>query len=178
VIANLGQDPVPGRDKTADGWLLLVENSLISRRPLTLVPYGNFFAGFDRPQALARAAGTGGVLFNTGINFESDGLTGYPTLDDTARDSWGGAVGVEYLFDLDRQIVVEAAAVRRDPGAGELDPGDEYAFGVRFQQPVTNAWIVRFDAMYGWREDGRDPVGAVLPRNDVYGARFELRRKF
>lgn len=178
VIGNLGQEPAPGFDQTADGVLLLVESSLITSRPQTLVPYLNLFAGFDRPQALARAAGTGGVLFNTGINFESDGLTGYPTLDDRGHDAFGGAVGVQYLFDLDRQLVLEAAAVVRNPGSGEVDPGDEIAVGIRFQQPVSNAWIVRADAMYGLRDDGEDAFELPIARDDVYGARLEIRRKF
>jgi hypothetical protein len=142
------------------------------------VPYLNLFVGVDTPQALARAAGTGGVLVNTGINFESDGLTGFPTLDDRGHDSFGGAVGVEYLFDLDRQIVFEAAAVGRMTDRGAVDPGDEYALGFRFQQPISNAWIVRFDAMHGWRQDGQDLAGNPIERENVFGARLEIRRKF
>lgn len=163
VIGNFGQKGIGGL-KTADGVLVLVENSFFKSNPVTLVPYLNLFAGFDSPQSLARAADSGGVLRNTGINFESDGLTRYPTLDATARESYGGAFGVEYLFSLDRQIVFEAAVVER---MNDNPLGAEYAFGARYQHPITNAWIVRFDAMKGWRE-GRD---------DVYGARVEIRRK-
>ncbi|MEQ1902986.1 MAG: hypothetical protein ABL888_02215, partial [Pirellulaceae bacterium] len=79
VIANAGQDSTNGN--TADGVLLLSENSLITRNPYSRVPYLNFFAGFDRPQSAARAVQSGGVLRNTGILFETDVLTGYPTLD-------------------------------------------------------------------------------------------------
>lgn len=172
LIGNFGQDGRSGT-KTADGVLLLVENSFLPRLipPIfpnvteqNLVPYLNLFAGFDTPQSLARAAGSGGVLRNTGINFETDGLTGYPTLDARGHDSWGGAAGVEYLFQLDRQIVFEAAVVER---MGSSPLGSEYALGMRYQHPITNAWIVRFDAMHGWR-DGR---------RDVFGIRLELRRK-
>lgn len=168
LIGNFGQDAAI---KTADGILVLVENSLIPRRAwnalpsaANVVPYFNFFAGFDRPQPLARAADSGGVLKNTGINFESDGLTGYPTLDASAHDSYGGAVGLEYLFDLTRQIVFEAAVVER---MNDNPLGRQYAVGARYQHKVGNAWIVRLDAMRGWRE-GLD---------DVYGARLEIRRK-
>ena len=105
------------------------------------------------------------MLRNTGINFESDGLTGYPTLDATAHDSYGGALGVEYLFDLDRQIVVEAATVQR---RGDSTLGAEYAIGARYQHPFTKAWIIRLDAMKGWRQG----------QKDIYGVRVELRRKF
>ena len=165
VIGNFGQDPDPGFAKTADGVLLLLESSLITSKPSTLIPYFNLFAGWDSPQSLARAAGTGGVLRNTGINFETDGMTDYPTLDASGHDSWGGAVGVEYLFNLDRQIVVEAAAVER---MDDNPLGSEYAVGIRFQEPLNHAWILRVDAMAGWR-DGAE---------DVLGARLEIRRKF
>jgi hypothetical protein len=166
VITNLGQNPLPGVQKTAEGTLILIENSLISRRPLTLVPYLNLFAGFKKPQALARAADAGGVLKNVGINFETDGLTGFPLLDDRGNDSYGGALGIEYLFNLDRQIVVEVATVQRNKTVPGL--GAQYALGVRFQQPLDNAWILRMDAMRGFQEVGRDTVGV----------RIELRRKF
>lgn len=168
LIGNFGQSATV---KTADGLLVLIENSLVPRRgwnavpaPVNLVPYFNFFAGFDTPQSLARAADSGGVLRNTGINFESDGLTRYPTLDASAHDSWGGALGVEYLFKLDRQIVFEGAVVQR---MGDSVLGSEYALGARYQHPISNAWIVRLDAMRGWREGLKD----------VLGARVELRRK-
>jgi hypothetical protein len=162
LIGNFGQS---GAVKTADGFLVLVENSFHRRDPGFLVPYANFFAGFDRPQSLARAAGTGGVLNNTGINFESDGLTGYPTLDGTAADSYGAAVGLEKLWGISRQVVVEGAVVQRMDSSPF---GNQYALGVRFQQPINNAWIFRADAMHGWRQG----------LNDVYGVRVELRRKF
>ena len=165
LIGNFGQDPVAGVDKTADGVLLLVENSLITSKPSTLIPYFNLFAGFDSPQSLARASGSGGVLRNTGINFETDGMTGFPTLDASGHDAWGGAFGVEYLFNLDRQIVVEAALV--EP-MDDNPKGSEYALGIRFQEPLTNAWILRADVMAGWR-DGQE---------DLLGARLEIRRKF
>lgn len=86
VIYNFNQDPGPRLAKTADGWLLL-ENSWISHKPLRLVPYANFFVGSKKPQSLARDFGAGGVLRNTGINFDTDGLTGFPKLDDTANDT-------------------------------------------------------------------------------------------
>jgi hypothetical protein len=162
VIGNFGQS---GAVKTANGLLLLVENSFHRRDPGFLVPYANFFAGFDRPQSLARAAGTGGVLNNTGINFESDGLTGYPTLDGSAAESWGAAVGLEKLWGISRQVVVEGAVVQR---MADSPFGNQYALGVRFQQPINNAWIFRADAMHGWRQG----------LNDVFGVRVELRRKF
>lgn len=176
LIGNFGQKGVGGV-KTADGVLLLVENSLVPRRhfgfnvssfnPLNFVPYFNLFAGFKTPQSLARTGDSGGVLRNTGLAFESDGLTGYPTLDPTAHDSYGGAVGVEYLFKLDRQIVFEAATVERRGNSNSV-LGSERSISARYQHPFTKVWILRLDAMKGWRQG----------RNDIFGARVELRRKF
>jgi hypothetical protein len=162
VIGNVGQQ---GPVKTADGVLLLLENSFLKSDPGFLVPYFNLFAGFNSPQPLARTADGGGVLKNTGINFESDGVTAYPTLDARAEDSWGAAVGLEKLWGISQQVVVEAAVVQRMDSS---TLGDQYALGVRFQRPLNNAWIFRADAMHGWRQ-GQD---------DVYGVRVELRRKF
>jgi hypothetical protein len=172
LIGNFGQKGVGGV-KTADGVLLLVENSLVPTRhfawstvnPLNFVPYLNLFAGFKSPQSLARGGDSGGVLRNTGLAFESDGLTGYPTLDARAQDSYGGAIGVEYLFQLDRQIVFEAATVQR---RGNSVLGSEHSIGARYQHPFTKVWILRLDAMKGWRQG----------RKDVFGARIEFRRKF
>jgi hypothetical protein len=162
LIGNFGQKAAV---KTANGLLVLVENSLITSRPLTFVPYLNLFAGFDTPQSLARAADAGGVLRNTGINFQTDGLTLFPTLDPFGHDSYGGAAGMEYLFNLDRQIVVEGTVVER---MRSNPMGAQYALGASFQQPINNAWIVRIDGMRGW----------LQRQKDIFGVRLELRRKF
>ena len=169
IIGNFGQK-ANGAAKTADGVLLLFESSLVrgsltTLNTLTMVPYLNLFAGFKHPQPLTRAADTGGVLKNTGINFETDGLTAYPTLTATANDAYGGAIGFENLFKLDQQLVVELA--RYQP-RGDNPSGSQTAFGVRFQRPITNVWIVRADAMRGW----------LTGQKDIYGVRLELRRKF
>lgn len=167
VIGNFGQKGIgSSHTKTADGVLLLIENSLITSKPSNVVPYFDFFAGFKSPQALARAADAGGALKNTGINFETDGVTAFPKLDDTARDSYGGALGLDYLFpDFSNQLVVEAAVVER---RGDNPLGNQYAIGARFQHRINHAWIIRFDAMKGW----------IQGQKDIYGARIELRRKF
>lgn len=169
VIANFGQDPGPGRQQTADGYLLLIENSLISSKPLTLVPYLNGWIGKDRPQSLARAAGAGGVLLNTGINFETDGITGFPKMDDTANNTYGAALGVEYLFDLKQQIVFEVAALDGYDDRGLAPSKDpELGFGVRYQRRLNHAWIFRTDAIVVDRSNA----------SDLSGVRVELRRKF
>lgn len=168
VISNFGQDDSLAA-KTADGTLLLLENSWITSLPLTLIPYFNFFYGDERPQSLAREGAAGGVLKNTGINFESDNLTGYPTLDATANNTAGGAIGLEYLFDLRSQIVVEVAAVIvHGDDATRIAKGDQFALGVRYQRALTSAWILRADAMTATLDNDEN----------LTGARVEIRRKF
>ena len=97
--------------RNSDGLAIISENSLISGLPSTLLPYANFFVGFGNPQPLADGNGAG-ILKNVGINFETDALTGYPKLDDTGSNALGGAIGVQYLFNLDEQIVFEVAMVQ------------------------------------------------------------------
>jgi hypothetical protein len=161
-FANFGD----GADN--DGFAVISENSLITGLPSTLIPYANFFVGFGSPQPLVDGNGAG-ILKNVGINFETDALTGYPKLDDTASNTIGGAIGVEYLFNLDQQIVFEVAMVQpfEDDGIGAKDA--QYGFGVRYQVPITLAWLFRADATYQILE-GKD--------EDNFGIRAELRRKF
>ena len=165
VIVNAGQS-TEGGPNTADGVLLLSENSLITAFPSTIVPYLNMFAGFDRPQ---KAAGAN-VLRNTGILFESDGLTGYPTLDDTARNTFGGALGINILpRDFSQQLVLETAYVGvMGDAADRFAQGDQYGLGARYQLPLNNSTILRADAM----------IGFLRNSEDIRGARIELRKKF
>ena len=129
TIFNFGQN---SSTTTADGILLLVENSLITSQPDRLVPYANFFLGINRPQSLARAGAAGGVLKNTGLNYEVEAITAFPALDATGSDAFGGAVGIEYLPGLNRQIVVEFAA-ESDLGSKANINGPQAALGVRYQ---------------------------------------------
>ena len=167
VIVNIGQDPGRGFNETAEGVLFLSENSWITHLPLTLIPYSNFWFGVDSTQSASRNGAAGGVLKNVGINFETDGLTGFPTLDATGIDTFGGALGVQYLFGLDQQIVGEFAAVfpYDDREGPAQDP--QFGFGVRYQKPLTNRVIVRADAMYG----------LLLDTQNIFGIRAELRLK-
>jgi hypothetical protein len=168
VINNAGQNP-NGIEQTADGTLLLWENSLISRHPYTRIPYFNFFLGLDRPQSVARDALSGGVLRNTGILFETDGLTGFPFLDDTAQNSAGGAVGLNLLADdFSQQLILETAAVVPLSGQVSTAGDPQYGFGLRYQIPLTNSVIFRSDAMVGIQESG----------DNLQGFRVELRKKW
>jgi hypothetical protein len=164
VFANFGEDP----EGDSNGFAIISENSLISGLPSTLLPYANFFVGFDNPQPLVDGNGAG-ILKNVGINFETDALTGYPKLDDTGSNTFGGAIGLQYLFNLDQQLVFEVAMVQpfEDDGIGAQDP--QYGFGVRYQIPIDRAWLFRADATYQILEGGDE---------DNFGVRAEVRRKF
>ncbi|MFL2555575.1 MAG: hypothetical protein ACJ0Q4_01795 [Gammaproteobacteria bacterium] len=165
-IWTFGQSPNGSNTQTADGFALLVENSLITSKPSFLVPYGNFFVGVDRPQPLVR--GNDGLLKNTGIAFETDGLTGFPKLDSSAQDVFGGAIGIEYLFDLSRQVVFEVAALQPFGGQSATIAGDQYGLSARYQHNLNDRWLIRTDAM----------IGILSNAENISGIRVELRRKF
>lgn len=169
VIINAGQE-LPRDQRTADGGLLLIENSFVSRNPLFVTPYMNFFYGWRRPQSVARAGVSGGILRNVGINFDPDGLNGHPTLDPTANDTFGGTIGIDLLGkDLARQLILEVAYVGvHGSDVGRLSRDDQIGLAGRYQFPISHATLLRFDAMYGIR---RSDV-------DIYGTRMEFRWKF
>ncbi|XZE20768.1 hypothetical protein SH449x_000655 [Pirellulaceae bacterium SH449] len=169
LIGNAGQRG-PLVDRTADGVLLLLENSLITSQPSHFVPYFNAFLGNGRPQSVARAGGSGGILRNTGINFESDGLTAYPTLNDTGANSYGGAVGFNLLSaDFRQQFVAEFTALNPygNPAISRIS-GAQYAIGARYQRAINNRALIRFDAINGWLDND----------SNIYGMRSEFRWKF
>ena len=90
-------------------------------------------------------------------------------MNDTGNNTYGGALGVQYLFELNQQVVVEVAATQpRGDAASRTLVGREIGLGVRYQRPLDKAWIVRFDAMVVDRANARD----------LAGVRVELRRKF
>ncbi|MFN7966845.1 MAG: hypothetical protein U0V87_14275 [Acidobacteriota bacterium] len=152
VIGNFGQEEPTAGVRTADGALLLIENSFITHKPLTLVPYLNLFVGIDSPQSLARDPGAGGILKNTGLLFEGNALTGLASMESSGNNTWGGAFGVEYLFGLDRQLVVELAALQTSGDITErIAKDDQYGLGIRYQMKLSHNMIVRFDGMYADR---------------------------
>ncbi len=160
-----------GNGEFDEGYAVIAENSLISGLPSTLLPYANFFVGVGNPQSLVDGNGAG-ILKNVGINFETDALTGFPKLDDSGSNTYGGAIGLQYLFNLDQQILFEFATVQPfdSPvdGVGGADAA-QYAFGVRYQLPVSKAWLFRADATYQILQGGAE---------DNFGVRAEIRRKF
>jgi hypothetical protein len=163
IIGNFGQDKAADGSRTANGFLLVSENAFITPS-ITLIPYANFFIGMDTPQ---KVAGNNN-LFNIGLNFETDALTGFPRLDNTGHDAFGGAIGIEYLFGLEQQIVAEIA------GQAPWDDREgiqnaQMGFQVRYQRPLTNRLIFRADAMYGLLFGSGN--------RDLAGVRAELRLK-
>lgn len=167
VIVNTGQD-LARQNRTADGVLLLVENSLVTAQPMNVIPYFNLFSGWGRPQSVARAGVAGGVLRNTGINYEIDGLNGYPTLDATGADTFGGSLGIDLIGPrFDRQWILEASYLTPH-GDRSFVNGDQLALGTRYQYALSHCTIIRFDTMYAWRESDRD----------LNGVRVEYRWKF
>jgi hypothetical protein len=134
------------------------------------VPYINLFAGFDRPQSAARAALAGGVLRNTGILFESDNLTNYPTLDSTANNTFGAALGLNLISsDFGQQLVLESAVLGvMNEAANRNAAAAQYGLGARYQLPINHSVLFRADAMYGFLNDS----------HDIHGVRVELRKKF
>jgi hypothetical protein len=157
-----------GDGEDNDGFAIISENSFVTSLPSTLLPYANFFLGVGAPQPLVDGNGAG-ILKNVGINFETDALTGFPKLDDTGSNTYGGALGLQYLFNLDQQLVFEVATVQPygNPIVGTADP--QYAVGMRYQIPLSKAWLLRADATYQFLE-GED--------EDNWGIRTEVRRKF
>jgi hypothetical protein len=167
-IVNFGQDGVS--PQSADGLLLLLENSLITRDEQHLVPYLNLFAGFGSPQSVARGAAAGGILSNTGISFEIDNITNYPTLDATGHNGCGGALGIELLGpEFYYQCIVETAYVHvyGNP-ADRLAVGDQVSISGRFQIALSKSVLFRTDLIYGALENAPD----------ILGGRLEIRHKF
>jgi hypothetical protein len=169
VITNAGQERGDVR-QTADGVLLLVENSLLTENPYNVIPYVNFFAGFDRPQPLARAGAFGGTLFNTGVLFQSDLLTAFPTLDATGNNTCGAAMGLDLIAPgFDQQVIVEVAVLHAMESPEErIAAGDQVGLGARWQKQLSTAHLIRADAMVGMLENS----------DDIAGARVEYRWKF
>jgi hypothetical protein len=159
-----------GDGQEDEGYLFISENSIISGLPSTLLPYANFFVGAGNPQPLVDG-NNAGLLKNVGISFETDALTGFPKLNDTGSNAAGGAIGLQYLFNLDQQLVFELATVQPfgDPilGVGAVEP--QYAASIRYQIPINKDWLFRADATYQVKEEQED---------DDFGIRAELRRKF
>jgi hypothetical protein len=103
------------------------------------------------------------------VNFDTDGLNGFANLDATGADTAGGAIGVDLIGDdLDKQLIVEAAWQTPHGSSNPNVPDDQFAIGSRFQFNLTNATLLRFDVMHGWRRG----------LEDVYGTRMEYRWKF
>jgi hypothetical protein len=71
--------------------------------------------------------------------------------------------------EFTHQLILEAAVLQvyGDPALRNA-PGDQYGIGARYQFPISNAHLLRFDVMHGFFDDA----------DDVTGARAEFRWKF
>jgi len=65
-------------------------------------------------------------------------------------------------------LLLEASYLTEHGDSNPFVQGDQFGIGTRYQFPVSNRTLLRFDVMHGWRSD--------LP--NVYGTRMEYRWKF
>ena len=110
------------------------------------------------------------MLTNTGISYEIDNITNYPTLDATGHNACGGALGFNLMeANFLNQLILETAYVHTyGPGRQRAAVGDQFALSARYQRALTHSLIFRTDAIYGFLENAPN----------VAGIRVELRHKF
>ncbi|MFW6060219.1 MAG: hypothetical protein ACODAQ_08555 [Phycisphaeraceae bacterium] len=149
----------------SSGYLLFGELSWTPAYTHDLV-YINGFWGIDNFASAARGPATGGPLGRTGLLFEAVGIGRYGApLGNRADDAVGGAIGYQMFLDgPDKQVVFELGA--RHSTAG-LDTA-AVAAGARYQQALTDHWLLRVDAFGAARET----------MGPGFGARTELRFEF
>ncbi len=132
---------------SVNGTLLVLESSIITSLPSTLIPYLNVFIADDSPQPIAITGKKQGVLNNIGIAFESDALMSVNGINAVAKNNLGGAIGIEYLFDLSKQLVFEAAMSDRISEGDANSAGKTTAFAARYQQNINTEWAYKIDAL-------------------------------
>jgi len=132
VSVNTSQD-LPTADRTADGVLLLVENSWITANPLTFVPYANFFAGWNRPQSIApnRSPATALLAGSCGTR---------------------GSISTQMASTDWRHLTLLAATL----------PVGRLAWTCWEASWISNSTLWRFDTMYGWRDGLEDVYGTRM----------------
>ncbi len=146
---------------------ILSENSLISgcRARCSPTPTSSSASATLSPWSMAMAPG---ILKNVGITPETDALTGYPKLDDTGSNTAGGALGLQYLFNLDQQLVFEVAMVQpfEDDGIGTRRRNTASVFAIRSRStgPGCSAPTL--------------PINPRGRRRRQLGLRAEVHRKF
>lgn len=70
---------------------------------------------------------------------------------------------------INQQLVLEYGFVNvMDDVAFRKAQGNQQGLGMRYQRNLSNSWLLRADAMYGFLNDTRD----------ISGVRLELRNKF
>lgn len=142
------------------GHLVFVE---LSRTPAWThdLFYVNMFAAVGDFTSVSRAPGTGGPLGRAGILFASSPFGRYPApISNRARDTAGGAIGYQRLFDASgrKQLVFEVdGRVSR-----ERTQETAAATGARYQQAFGRHLVMQFDAFGKYARFAGKGVGLGL----------------
>ncbi len=130
--------------------------------------YLNTFWGIGEFSSALRGPETGGPLSRTGILFDAVELGRYgPVLGNRADNAIGGSLGYQTFFNRTRQQLIVEFGGRKNTN-NQVDDGDAYAIGMRYQHAVGRHFVAQVDA-FGAVQEGRDPS---------YGARLEWLTKF
>ncbi len=149
--------PADQADELLSGTLLVLENSLITSKPSTLIPYLNLFAADGSPQQLA---GKNNILDKVGITFESNPVTLFSGIDPVARNNAGLALGLEYLFSLDQQFIIELGYSDvlddKDTDSPAQITDTNLALGLRYQKNINTAWAYKVDFVHADKGENKN----------------------
>ena len=130
--------------------------------------YLNTFWGIGEFSSALRGPETGGPLGRTGILFDAVGLGQYrAALGNQADNAAGGSLGYQTFFNRTRQQLIVELGGRKNTN-NQVDNGDAYAAGLRYQHAIGRHVVAQVDA-FGAVQEGSDPS---------YGARLEWLTKF
>lgn len=161
-------------DDLLSGTLVVIESSLITANPSTYIPYLNIFAADGSPQQLA---GKNNILEKVGITFESNPVTLFSGIDPVARNNAGLAIGLEYLFKLDQQFIIELGYSDILDDTNTTSPAEindtNLALGLRYQKNINTSWAYKIDFVHV--DLGENGVGE--PEDSTH-TKFEIFTKF
>ncbi len=130
--------------------------------------YLNTFWGIGEFSSALRGPETGGPLGRTGILFDTVELGQYrAALGNQADNAAGGSLGYQTFFNRTRQQLIVELGGRKNTN-NQVDNGDAYAAGLRYQHAIGRHVVAQVDA-FGAVQEGSDPS---------YGARLEWLTKF
>lgn len=140
---------------SSDGTLVFGELSWTVEHTADIV-YANAFWANDDFKSASRDPSAGGPLGRVGILFDAFGIgsQGSP-LNNNASESVGGAIGYQRFFGLRRNLILEGGWSIDTDGRDR----EEYGVGARWQQAISNHYILRLDAYYVERTDLEDRKG-------------------